>query len=69
MEVKLFSTNCPQCKGIERMLKSKGIEFELITDLDQVLATGKTSAPILQVDGGDYLVGKDIHVWINNFGK
>lgn len=67
--VTLYSTNCPQCKGVERLLKTKGIEFELVTDMDKVLATGKTSAPILQTEEGEYLIGKDIHVWINNYGK
>ena len=52
--VRLYSTHCPKCKVIEMKLKQKNIDFELVEDLDKVMAAAETagfhSAPILQID-------------------
>lgn len=52
--IKLFSTNCPKCKVIEKKLNAKELEYDTITDLDTILKFGEEhnirSAPILQVD-------------------
>lgn len=51
----LFSTNCPQCKVLEKKLIQKGIEFEITNDIDELLEKGIKRAPILKTDDGQYL--------------
>lgn len=49
----LYSTGCPKCKVVEMKLKQAGIEFEVISDIDEVVTFGKLhgimSAPILAI--------------------
>lgn len=57
MEVKLYSTNCPKCKVIEKKLNIKNIDFELKDskeDIDYLISKGFKSAPMLEVDGTFY---------------
>lgn len=35
--LKVYSTNCPKCKILEKRLNSMGKEFELITNSDEVM--------------------------------
>lgn len=62
--VKLFSTNCPKCKVLEMKMKQKNIEYEVTTDVQEMLALGIRSAPILQVEG-ELLQFTDAVKWIN----
>lgn len=36
--LKLYSIECPSCKTVAKILTDKGIEFEKITDEDEVFA-------------------------------
>lgn len=47
----LYSTHCPKCRMLEAQLRKKGINFELVTDVDVMLKKGMSSAPMLEVDG------------------
>lgn len=49
--VTLFSTGCPKCQVLEAKLRSAGIPFRVITDLDVITAYGFLSLPILMTDG------------------
>ena len=51
MNVVLYSTNCPKCRVLEMKLNSKGIAHSVVTDVDEMVAKGMTSAPALEVDG------------------
>ena len=68
MEVKLYTTHCPMCKGVEILLKSKQIDYEEIEGEEPIREMGFRAAPILVVDGHTY-VGKEINEWIKNFKK
>ena len=50
-EIILFSTNCPLCKGLERALKNKNIEYILCDDKETMKEMGITRVPMLMVDG------------------
>ena len=56
--MKLYSTKCPKCLVVEAKLKLKNLDFDLVTDIDEVVKIGKehniTSAPILEVEGNFY---------------
>ncbi len=62
--VKLYSTNCPKCKVLEMKMKQKNIEYEVNTNIEEMLALGVKSAPILSVEGG-LLQFADAVKWIN----
>ena len=51
MSVVLYSTHCPKCNVLEKKLKSAGIEYEEVDDVNVMLGMGLTSAPNLEVDG------------------
>ena len=56
--MKLYSTKCPKCLVLEAKLKLKNLDFDLVTDIDEVVKIGKehniTSPPILEVEGNFY---------------
>ena len=62
--VVLYSTGCPQCNVLKTKLDNKGIEYELVTDEDVMIAKGFMSAPILEVDG-EVMPFKQANDWVN----
>lgn len=54
MGIQLYSTNCPKCKVVETLLNRAEAVFDIIDDVDKVVAFGEeqgiTTAPILVVD-------------------
>ncbi len=66
--VKLYSTNCPKCKTLEKQLNKNKIEYELITDTKTMIDKGFTSAPKLEVDGV-IMNFPDALRWTMNGGK
>lgn len=65
--VKLYSTNCPKCKVLEAKMNEAGIQYEVCTNVDEMIARGMTSAPMLEVDG-DLLNFSAANDWINGSG-
>ena len=51
MSVILYSTGCPKCKVLKAKLDSKGIKFDVVDDVDEMLRLGITTVPCLGVDG------------------
>lgn len=67
MTVTVYTTNCPQCKMLEAMLKSKNIPFSIVYGEEEILKRGFQSAPILEVDG-KLMSFKDSVLWFNSLG-
>lgn len=65
MKIKLYTTHCPQCKGVEMLLKKKNVEYEECTDIEELRALGIQQVPVLSVDG-KLLKGKEIHEWLHS---
>lgn len=51
MEVKLYSTNCPRCKVLEKKMEKASIDYVKNTDVEEMLSKGIMSAPYLEVNG------------------
>lgn len=51
MHIVLYSTNCPRCKQLERMLDKAGLPYSVCTDVECMVALGMKEAPALQVGG------------------
>lgn len=58
--IRLYTTHCPNCKTLEKMLEQNGIEYEMIEDKDKIVEVGRRekilSAPILEIDGKFYKI-------------
>lgn len=67
-QIILYTTHCPQCRGIELLLKAKHIPYIEVTDVDEMLKLNIKSTPVLSVDNKLYL-GKDIHKKINELSS
>ena len=51
MDIKFYTTHCPKCLVLEKKLKNSGLEYQIITDIEFMKATGKLTSPLLEVDG------------------
>ena len=47
----MYTTHCPQCQVLEKMLNDKKIEYTQITDIDVMKSKGIQSVPYLEVEG------------------
>lgn len=48
--VVLYSTGCPKCGILKRKLDERGVVYETVSDVDEMLRLGINSAPYLGVD-------------------
>jgi glutaredoxin len=65
----LFSTNCPQCKVLEKKLEQKGIQFEITNNIDELIEMGIKRAPILKTDDGQYLDFSNAIKYVNEVSE
>ena len=49
--ITLYSTNCPKCKSLEKLLTKNKIEYEVVTDTNVMTQKGFSSAPKLEING------------------
>lgn len=61
----MYTTHCPQCKVLEKMLNDKKIEYTQITDIDIMKSKGIQSVPYLEVNG-ELKNFKESMEWIRN---
>lgn len=47
----LYSTGCPRCEVLVKKLKEKNIEYTENNSVDEMLALGIQTVPVLEVDG------------------
>ena len=65
MQIILYTTHCPQCKGVEMLLKKKNIEYTECSDLEEMRKLSIKQVPVLSVDG-KLFHGKEIHDWLKS---
>ncbi len=65
MKIILYSTHCVNCVVLEKKLKQKNIEFDIVDDVDLMKQKGFMSAPMLEVDGV-VMNYKTAIQWVNN---
>ena len=63
--ITMYTTHCPQCKVLEKMLNDKKIEYTQITDIDIMKSKGIQSVPYLEVEG-ELKNFKESMEWIRN---
>lgn len=47
----MYSTGCPKCKVLKSKLDAKNIKYQVVGDVDAILAKGISTVPVLEVDG------------------
>ena len=67
--IKVYSTHCPRCMVIEKKLKQKGINFEIIDDINIMREMGIQSTPMLQIDYQPLMKFNEANKWINSQPK
>ena len=66
--VKLFSTHCPKCNVLTKKLNANNIEYEEITNIDEMKKLDITQVPMLLVE--DKLMNfSEANNWINTQNK
>lgn len=63
--ITLYSTNCPQCKIVEKLLNDAGYEYDLVSDVQLMIDKGFSSAPMVDVDG-QIMNAQEVFQWLNN---
>lgn len=64
----LYSTGCPKCKVLKKKLDDAGVDYVVVSDVDEMLKLGMSSAPALGV--GEELMDFAAAVnWIREAGK
>lgn len=64
MKIDLYTTHCPKCKALEMKMAKKNVQYTEHTNVDEMIAMGFSSAPVLIVDGVKYTFSDAIK-WIN----
>lgn len=64
--VTLFTTHCPQCNVLEKVLKQNNIEFNTVDNQEEILKVAEEkqiyTSPILKVDD-KYMEFKEALAW------
>ena len=62
--ITLYSTGCPRCNVLVQKLDSKGIEYDVVSDIDIMTEKGIETVPVLEVDG-QLMQFKEAIDWVN----
>ena len=65
MDVILYSTGCPRCTVLKQKLNSKNIEFNTVTNIDEMVDLGIQTAPMLSIDD-ELMSFTDAIKWVNS---
>lgn len=65
MKVILYSTGCPKCNILKKKLDEKNIKYDIISDIQTMIAKGMNLLPVLEVDGVE-MEYKVAVTWVNN---
>jgi len=65
MNVTIYSTHCPQCNMLERMLTAKNVQFNTVVGKEAIIERGYKTAPILDVDGKIMSFAEAVR-WVNS---
>lgn len=64
--ITLFSTHCPKCTQLEKRMQSKGLEYQIIDDVETMKGMGlRGSMPKIKTSEGDILEFADAWRYIS----
>ena len=47
----LYSTGCPRCKTLKKLLLKNNISYTEVNDVDEMIQKGFTEVPVLEING------------------
>ena len=50
----LYSTGCPRCGVLKKKLEQKGLDYQEVNSVDEMLSLGISQVPMLSIDGTLY---------------
>ena len=62
----IYTIGCPKCKALERLFKSKGIEYDVCTDVQIMVDKGFEYLPQMEYEGEIYDV-EAAEEWAENY--
>ena len=62
--ITFYSTNCPKCKVLAMKLDKAGIQYNVNTDIEAMVAKGIKSAPCLEIEDGQILDFSKAIAWL-----
>lgn len=68
MKIILYTNNCPKCEILQKKLTEKKIEYDIFSDVEEMLNKGIDTVPLLEVDG-NIMSFKQAVNWINKEGN
>lgn len=63
----LYTIGCPKCMVLEKKLDKKGIKYNKVESMSEILDTGIQSAPTLELDNGERLTFEKAIKWVNDY--
>lgn len=63
--VVLYSTGCPRCKILEKLLTDKNIDFKIDDNVDELIDKGFQTAPVLK-DGDKFMEFGEAFKWVTS---
>jgi glutaredoxin len=63
--ITLYTIDCPKCKVLEMKLNQKGINYDVVKDIEKMKELGITTAPVLKIEDGKLLMFTDAVRYIN----
>lgn len=54
MKAILYSTGCPRCVTLKRVLDRDGVDYEVVSDIEQMKSLGIESVPVLKYGDKQY---------------
>lgn len=51
--ITLYSTGCPRCRVLKTKLDAAGIQYNTVTDVNEMEAKGINEVPVLMVDDNE----------------
>ena len=65
----LYSTGCPRCKVLKMKMEKKGLNFDISTDIQNLIDKGFQTAPALELDDGEILTFEQAVKYVNEVGE
>ena len=64
MKVILYSTGCPKCRILEQKFNMKNVDYNVVSDEDEMIKKGFMSLPMVEIDGKELDFGEAVR-WVN----
>lgn len=68
MNVILFSNDCPKCKILKKKLDEAKVDYEICSDMDEIIGRGYQSMPMFEV-GEDEMNFTQAIAWVRKYAE